>query len=169
MPFQKGQPGGPGRPRKADKHAGAISEAEQQVADRLPELVANMLHLANGGYERVDEEWQPAGLVYVGSGEFARRAFPELDPDVLVMVKRKSSIADKDRAANQYLIDRILGKPTERQELSGPDGDPIELSGPVLDQAAMELAEWRAHQTAMLSSGPSSQPTPPTPAMPTES
>jgi hypothetical protein len=119
--FEPGWKGGPGRPSKADKHAGAIAKAEKQIADRLPELVANMLHLANGGYERVDEEWQPAGLVFVGSGEFARRAFPELDPDALVMVKRKTSIADRDRAANQYLIDRILGKPTDRKEHVFPD------------------------------------------------
>ena len=87
-----------------------------------------MLVLANGGYERIDEEWQPAGLVYVGSGEYAMRAFPELPADQLVLVKRKRSIADRDRAANEYLINRILGRPTERQEVSGPDGDPVEVS-----------------------------------------
>ena len=123
--FQQGNPGGPGRPRRADKHAGAVAKAEKQIRDRLPDLVDNMLHLANGGYERVEEEWQPAGLVYVGSGEYARRAFPELPPDQPVLVKRKTSIADRDRAANEYLINRIMGKPTERTELSGPNGDPI--------------------------------------------
>jgi hypothetical protein len=34
-----------------------------------------------------------------------------------------------DRQANEYLINRIMGKPTERQELSGPDGGPIDLKG----------------------------------------
>lgn len=128
MPFIKGQPGGPGRRPKAIKFARPIARAEKQIADQLPALIENMLHLAHGGYERVEEEWQPAGLVYVGSGEFARRAFPDLPTNELVMVKRKASIADKDRQANEYLINRILGKPIERQEIAGADGGPIQLT-----------------------------------------
>jgi hypothetical protein len=125
--FKVGNPGGPGRRPKAIKFARPIARAEKQIADRLPELIDNLFVLASGGYERVEEEWQPAGLVYVGSGEFARRAFPELEPDVLVMVKRKSSIADRDRQANEYLINRILGKPIERAEIAGANGGPIQL------------------------------------------
>lgn len=128
MPFIKGQPGGPGRRPKAQKFARPIARAEKQIADQLPALIENMLHLAHGGYERVEEEWQPAGLIYIGSGEFARRAFPDLEPDELVMVKRKASIADKDRQANEYLVNRILGKPIERQEIAGADGGPIQLT-----------------------------------------
>lgn len=128
MPFTKGQPGGPGRKRKADKFARPIARAEKQIADQLPALIDNMLHLAHGGYERIEEEWQPAGLIYIGSGEFARRAFPDLPDDEPVLVKRKKSIADKDRQANEYLINRILGKPIERQEVAGPGGGPIELT-----------------------------------------
>jgi hypothetical protein len=81
MPFVKGQPGGPGRRRKADKFARPIARAEKQIADRLPELIDNMLALASG------------------------------DPP--------------DRQANEYLINRILGKPTERQEIGGLNGGPI--------------------------------------------
>ncbi len=136
--FQPGNAGGPGRPRNADKHAGAIAEGVQWIADKLPDLLEKQWELAMG-VQAVDKK---SGIVYT--------TIP-------------------DRAAGQYLIDRVMGKPTERQELSGPDGNPIELTGPVLDQAAMELAEWRAHQTAMLSNGPNSQQIPPTPAMPTES
>ena len=126
--FKPGNPGGPGRRPKAQKLARPIARAEKQIADQLPALIENMLYLAHGGYERIEEEWQPAGLVYVGSGEFARRAFPELPPDEPVLVKRKRSIADKDRQANEYLINRILGKPTERQEIAGADGGPIQLT-----------------------------------------
>ena len=126
--FKVGNPGGPGRKRKVDTFARPIAKAEKQIADHLPGLIDNLFVLANGGYERVEEEWQPAGLVYVGSGEFARRAFPELEADVLVLIKRKSSIADKDRLANEYLINRIMGKPVERAEIAGKDGGPIELT-----------------------------------------
>ena len=30
-----------------------------------------------------------------------------------------------DISAIKYLADRIMGKPTERKELSGPDGEPL--------------------------------------------
>lgn len=129
MPFAKGKSGNPtGRPRRADKFARPIARAEKQIADQLPALIENMLYLAHGGYERIEEEWQPAGLVYVGSGEFARRAFPDLPDDEPVLVKRKRSVADKDRQANEYLLNRILGKPTERQEIAGMDGGPISIT-----------------------------------------
>ena len=81
MPFVKGQPGGPGRRKKADKFARPIAQAEKRIADHLPELIDNMLRLASG------------------------------DPP--------------DRAANEYLLNRIMGKPIERQEHSGPNGTPI--------------------------------------------
>lgn len=119
---------GAGRKPKSDTFKLPIARAEKRIADHLPQLIDNMLHLANGGYDRVDEEWQPAGLVYIGSGEFARRAFPDLPDDEPVLVKRKRTIADCDRAANEYLINRILGRPTERQELTGKGGKPIEVS-----------------------------------------
>lgn len=139
--FQPGQTGNPnGRPRNADKHAGAIAEGVQWIADKLPLLLEKQWELAMG----------------VEVKEVDKRG------------KERIYTTIPDRAAGQYLIDRVMGKPTERQELSGPDGNPIELTGPVLDQAALELAEWRAQQTAMLSNGPSSQQTPPMPAMPTE-
>lgn len=126
--FQQGNPGGPGRPRKADKFAGAIAKAEKQIADRLPELIVNMFVLANGGYERTEEQWAPAGSLWVGSGESLRRMYPDKDPGEMVLVKRTTSIADRDRQANEYLINRILGKPIERQEIGGVDGGLIEVA-----------------------------------------
>lgn len=114
MPFEKGHPGGPGRPRKRDQNAGAVARAEKQIRDRLPDLIENMLILANGGYERVEEQWARADSLYIGSGADAKRMYPDLEPDELVLVKRTVSIADCDRTANQYLIDRIMGKATQR-------------------------------------------------------
>ena len=128
MPFRKGHPGGPGRPKKADKYAGAIARAEKKIADRLPELIENMFHLANGGYERVEETWAPAGSLWVGSGESLRPMYLDKSPDELVLVKRAVSIADKDRQANEYLINRVMGKPIERQEIGGVDGGLIEVA-----------------------------------------
>lgn len=91
MAFKKGNPGGPGRPRKADSHAGVIAAAEKKIADRLPSLLENMFALADG-------YWQE-----------------ETDKDGKRIVYK----TPPDFKANQYLLDRILGKPTERQEISG--------------------------------------------------
>jgi len=138
MTFKPGQSGNPkGRPRTSDTHAGAITKAEKRIADHLPGLIDNMLHLANGGYERIEEEWEPAGNIYrddyefdLASGKTRKvrvRTYPDKPVDELVLVRRKRSIADKDQAANKYLIDRIIGKPTERKEVTGADGGPIEI------------------------------------------
>jgi hypothetical protein len=94
MPFTKGNPGGPGRPRKADSHAGAIAAAEKQIRDRLPELIGNMMALADGVYvEETDKDGKK--IIY---------------------------LRPPDRQANEYLINRIMGKPTERQEVDQSGG-----------------------------------------------
>lgn len=117
--FEKGNPGGPGRPRNADKNRGAVAKAEARIRDKLPLLIDNMLHLAMGGYERVEEQYAPAGSLWIGQGKDATLMYPDKDPDELVMVKRTVSVADKDRKANEYLIDRIMGKPVQQQEIIG--------------------------------------------------
>jgi hypothetical protein len=121
-------PNGGARPRagrkpKKTKYELTATEAENKIVDHLPAILDNLIYLANGGYERVEEEWQPAGMVTLTKHDeekdkfYQVQAFPEKDPDELVLVKRKVSVADKDRAANIYLIDRILGKPTQKQDI----------------------------------------------------
>jgi hypothetical protein len=87
----------PGRPRKSEKYGGHIVAAQDLIADRLPCLIRNMFELADGV---TVEEPMPNGGVRVYS-----RA--------------------PDRQANEYLINRIMGKPIERHEHSGEDGDPL--------------------------------------------
>lgn len=120
---------GAGRKPKKEKYAAPINRAERQIVDKLPQLIQNLQKLADGGYERVEDEWLPAGLVTIGTGENMQLVYPYKDPDELVLVKRRVSIADQDRAANIYLADRIMGKPiqTNKNEVSGPDGDPIQV------------------------------------------
>lgn len=83
---------GSGRKRKHDKHGTAIERAERQIRDRLPELIAHMFELASGV---LVEETSVTGAP----------AVYQKPPDY--------------RAA-AYLIDRIMGKPTERRELTFP-------------------------------------------------
>jgi hypothetical protein len=97
MPFQKGHPGGPGRPSTKDKFVGAIAKADTRIAKNLSRYIENMEALADGVF--VEE------MTIVG---------------VRMVYQRPP-----DRAANEYLINRIMGKPTERKELSGPDGEPL--------------------------------------------
>lgn len=91
---------GAGRPRKSDKFAGAIAKAEKRIADRLPELVELQFELAQGVWV---EEIGPLG-------------------------QRKVYKRIPDRDAGQYLMNRILGKPIERQEIGGVDGGLIEVA-----------------------------------------
>jgi hypothetical protein len=81
---------GAGRKRSSVRElldAAAVA-AERQITDHMPKLIANMLVLADG----VSVE-KP-----VGDGETIVYTQPP------------------DRAANEYLINRVMGKPTEKTE-----------------------------------------------------
>ncbi|NOK59134.1 MAG: hypothetical protein GFH27_549283n406 [Chloroflexi bacterium AL-W] len=118
---------GAGRKAKTEKYESEINAAERVITDRLPQIIENMLMLADGGWEKVEEEWKPASMVTIGSGEAEMPAFPDKEPSELVLISRKVTHAAPDRAANQYLIDRILGKPTANVDttVSGPDGEAL--------------------------------------------
>lgn len=91
---------GAGRKPKAEKFKQPVAKAEKRIADRLPELIDLQFELAQGVWI---EETTPLG-------------------------HRKVYKRAPDREAGQYLINRIMGKPTERQEISGPQGRPIEFN-----------------------------------------
>ena len=88
-----------GRPKKSEKYGGHIAQAEDLIADRLPELIDNLFSLAAGV---TVQEPTPQG----GTKVYTRAP---------------------DRQANEYLLNRIIGKPTEAIEVSGPDGGPIPI------------------------------------------
>jgi hypothetical protein len=88
---------GAGRKPKAERFAPKIARAEKRIADRLPELIDNLFVLAQGvRVEMLNPDGEPA--------VYAR---------------------PPDYKANSYLIDRILGRPTEAVEVGGPDGRPL--------------------------------------------
>lgn len=92
---------GAGRKRKDDKFKLPIAKAEQRIADKLPQLIDNLLMLAEGV---LVEEFS---IATGGKMVFQR---------------------PPDRQANEYLINRIMGKPTERRELTTPDKPLEEMS-----------------------------------------
>ena len=105
---------GAGRKKKAEKFETAIGKAERRICDRLPELIDNLFVLAKGVVVQ------------------------EIDDDGVVDVYSKPP----DRQANEYLINRIMGKPTERTELTGEDGGPIEVHnvGSLTDDQLLAIA-----------------------------
>lgn len=107
---------GAGRKPKLTKNETAIQYAEKQIRDQLPEILHEQIRLALGGFQIVDEKWLPAGLVTTGSGEAEMPAFPGKSAEELVLVERRVSTALPDRTAGQYLINRIMGTPVQRQK-----------------------------------------------------
>ncbi len=132
---------GAGRKRKDEKFKAPIAKAEKRIADRLPQLIDNLFELADGVTVQETDPKTGATTVYT---------------------------RPPDRQANEYLLNRIMGKPTERQEVSGPDGTALEVTAPALDRAAQEITAWREQMTAQLN-GLNAAPTPPMPATPTAS
>jgi hypothetical protein len=80
-----------GRPRKSEQNKGLIVKAEKQIGDKLPILLEHMLELAQGVMvEKYD--WK--------KGE--RRVYKEAP----------------DYKALEYLINRVMGKPTDKKEIA---------------------------------------------------
>lgn len=90
---------GAGRKPKAEKYERQINSAEKKIADKLPFLVDKLLELSEGV---LVEKAGPTG-----------RVIYQQPPD---------------RAAAQYLLDRIMGKPTEHKEHTFPDKPLTEMS-----------------------------------------
>ena len=85
-----------GRPRKEDLYGGHIRAAEDRIADRLPELIDNLFALAAGVWV---EEVSPGG-------------------EKRVVYQRPPC-----RQSNEYLLNRIMGRPTEVIQTHGPDDE----------------------------------------------
>lgn len=89
MPSGGARPGA-GRKRVRDVFEKPVREAEKKIADRLPRLLANLFVLADGVMVEEDIPGE--------DGEPVRYRKPP------------------DRAANEYLINRVMGKPVDKTE-----------------------------------------------------
>lgn len=102
---------GAGRKQKRDKNGTAIEKAERQIRDRLPELIDRMFELASGVLvEGVDPQTAKT-FIYQKPPEYK---------------------------AISYLVDRIMGKPTERQEQTHEGGLTIRVVYADTDPEATE-------------------------------
>lgn len=133
---------GAGRPRNNEKYAEQIASFHDRAAADIDKRYQALAFLADGGFEEVETIKRPAGLITInkvvetkeGAIRVTELAFPHLDPEQLVIVEQKTRIAAPDRQTNQYLVDRVAGKPTQATELSGPGGQAVPVS--ILDAAA---------------------------------
>lgn len=137
-----------GRKKKSEKFQTEIEVAEQRIADRLPKIIDNLMHLANGGYKRVEEKFERVEMR--GEDGLKKRDGNGQIITELICVERKVTIADKDRAANVYLADRILGKPTERHEIEADISGELDINEKARTEAAKQLLEWRQHMSEQL-------------------
>lgn len=120
------------------------ADVESQLEDAFkaiaPRCVANLAYLANGGFERVEQKYQPAGLVVVeaiatdAKGEtlldakgnpvvIERSLYPNLPPDELVLVERKVEVAEPNFKANEFIVNRVLGKPRQAITVKAEDDE----------------------------------------------
>jgi len=90
---------GAGRKPRDEKFKLPIAKAEKRIADRLPMLIDRMFELSEGVLvEEIDRDGTPR--IY------------QRPPDY---------------KAIEYLVNRIMGKPTERQEVSQDGGLTIQV------------------------------------------
>lgn len=147
---------GAGRKPKAEKYAEQITAIEDRLADSLKKRVDTLEELAQGGFEKKTRKLIPAVLIMkkvvvmdaLGvPHNIEEPAFPDEKPGKLICVEETRETLAPDRAAGIYLTDRILGKPTQAVEMSGPSGEAIEINAQAMAQAAKELAEWRTQMS----------------------
>ena len=103
---------GAGRKPKAEKFARPIAAAEKRIADKLPFLIDKQFELAEG-VPLIDNSKALKYLI-----ETIQTACPDAERVERVVAELKQFFSTApDRQAIQYLVDRIMGKPTEKQEI----------------------------------------------------
>jgi hypothetical protein len=143
---------GAGRPSNQEKHQEAIATFTDLAARGLTQCFDNLCTLADGGFERTEVKMAPAGtlkrkdVVRDKDGEpltdkngkmtvVEVLLYPDLPADELVVIERKVITLAPDFRANEYLVDRVIGKPRAESE---PDADGLNLAE-ALDQADADL------------------------------
>jgi len=100
---------GAGRKAKADKYRPHINKAEKQILDRLPFLIEQQLKLAEG--VRLVDSSKAVKIVIKALQE----SMGDIDRfERVVASLREIFQTAPDRQAIEYLVNRVMGKPTER-------------------------------------------------------
>lgn len=143
---------------KAIQHAGELNALTAGLAlkaervRKLQMLAALMEKDLFGGFLWTDQ------VKALGSGEFMQVV--DYEEFNTAEVQQYRGVLDD--------IAKEVGDRKVKQEVSGPNGAPLNVTSTDLDRAAQEITAWRKQMSEQLN-GLNVQPTPPTPAMPTES
>ena len=139
--------------RRMDEKAMSASEVLARLADQARGTI--------GAFVGTDDEGKPSGF--------------SLTNDRPLHLVKKVSVTDKGWSFEMYDAQTALvqigkhhGLFVERQESTGKDGAPIEITDEKRDQARKELEAWRKQMSEQLN-GLNAPPTPLMPATPTES
>lgn len=137
---------GAGRKPLREKFIRQVEGAEKVYAAELKRSAERIIELATGGALRVEVVTKAAGtllqddVVRDAAGNpvldrgrpirIKRPIFPDVDPAEMIEVERTVTQMEPSLAANEYITNRILGKPIQavETEMSGPDGGAIPLS-----------------------------------------
>lgn len=155
---------GAGRKAKRIKFSGQVGKLDKKLAAHQEKAADNLIFLANGGHDRGYEVWKPAGTVQITETEVVetehgprvlrtlRPAFPDIkDQAQLVCVFRKVEIAEPDRAANEYIIDRIAGRPSQMEEAED-EKKGAKVTEDARKKALEKMTEWRKTSQQQLDS-----------------
>jgi len=135
-------------PTLAERTPEVSERATDKLVNALLKSIANLIKIADG-VETVVERWEAAGtitceiLIDNPGGRPIRSQkllYPDLPPDQMVLVARTITNAGPDRASNQYLIDRVLGKPIEQVSLSTKAGGAVQITAADMLSAVAPLA-----------------------------
>lgn len=119
-----------GRKPKRIKYSAPVNKSEKKLAAHLEKAAENLIVLADGGFLRITRVMKMAGSLT--KSEFVEKEgprggitmqrievpmFPDLPAEQLICVEEKHEIAEPDRAANEYLFDRIGGRAGQMEEV----------------------------------------------------
>ncbi len=145
-----------GRKSKRIKFAGPVGKLDKKLAAHVEKAAANLIQLADGGYERVTRVMKMAGSLT--RSEFVEKEgprggiimlrkevpmFPDLPPETLICVEERREWADPDRAANEYIIDRIAGRPGQMDEPEDDKNGGAKVTDDARKKALEKMTLWR--------------------------
>ena len=101
-----------GSGRKPAVRAADVAQVLDKALEELDQNYINLRNLADGAVEIVTEEWAAAGTVKQGLSKGSKLVFDDAaSPRELVLVRRKVSRLAPSLAANEYLTNRVMGRP----------------------------------------------------------
>lgn len=131
---------GAGRKPIREKFSGPVNKAEAAIAKMLPDATKTLEEQGTQRQETTSKIWRAAGTVTVqlplkdkngdvvlnNAGRpvtISQLVFPNHPPDEMVLIEERENDAPADVRATQYILDRMLGKPSQDVQPETPPGE----------------------------------------------